>query len=69
MRSAADLAAWLLPHAIGQPALDLAACPIADLDTEPLERAGRWNDDPTPPALLHYQPGKMRKPVKRAADR
>jgi hypothetical protein len=31
---------------------------IAGLDAEPLERAGRWDDDPAPPALLHHQPGK-----------
>src|ERR1700738_3936931 len=30
---------------------------------EPLERAGRWGDDAGPPALLHHQPGEMRKPV------
>ena len=43
---------------VGQPALDLAARLIAGLDAEPLERAGRWDDDPAPPALLHHQPGK-----------
>ncbi len=48
---------------IGQLALDLATRLIAGLDAEPLERAGRWDDDPAPPALLHHQPGKMRKPV------
>src|SRR6266404_2413039 len=48
---------------IGQPALDLATRLIAGLDAEPLERAGRWDDDPAPPALLHHQPGKMRKLV------
>ena len=48
---------------IGQPALDLATRLIAGLDAEPLERAGRWDDDPAPPALLHHQPGKMGKPV------
>jgi hypothetical protein len=39
--------------------LNLAARLIAGLDAEPLERAGRWDDDPAPPALLHHQPGKM----------
>jgi hypothetical protein len=48
---------------VGQPALDLATRLIAGLDAEPLERAGRWDDDPAPPALLHHQPGKMHKPV------
>src|SRR6516162_1652376 len=48
---------------IGQPALDLAARLMAGLDAEPLERAGRWDDDPAPSALLHHQPGEMRKPV------
>ena len=48
---------------ISQPALDLATRPIAGLDAEPLERAGRWDDDPAPPAFLHHQPGEMRKPV------
>jgi hypothetical protein len=48
---------------IGQPALDLATRLIAGLDAEPLERAGRWDDDSAPPALLHHQPGEMRKPV------
>jgi hypothetical protein len=28
-----------------------------------LERAGRWDDASAPPALLHHQPGEMRKPV------
>jgi hypothetical protein len=28
---------------------------IAGLDAEPLERAGRWDADPAPPALLHHQ--------------
>jgi hypothetical protein len=48
---------------VGQPTLDLAARLIAGLDAEPLERVGRWDDDPAPPALLHHQPGKMHKPV------
>jgi hypothetical protein len=34
---------------VGQPALDLATRLIAGLDAEPLERAGRWDDDPAPP--------------------
>src|SRR5262249_9136089 len=42
---------------IGQPALDLATRLIAGLDAEPLERAGRWDDDPAAPALL-YKGGK-----------
>src|SRR6516162_74360 len=48
---------------IGQPALNLATRLIAGLDAEPLERAGRWDDDPAPPALLHHQPSEMRKSV------
>jgi hypothetical protein len=48
---------------IGQPALNLATRLIAGLDAEPLERVGRWDDDPAPPALLHHQSGEMRKSV------
>jgi len=48
---------------VGQPTLDLAARLIAGLDAEPLERGGRWDDDPAPPAFLHHQTGKMHKPV------
>ena len=48
---------------ISQPALDIATRLIAGLNAEPLERAGRWNDDPTPAAFLNHQPGEMRKPV------
>jgi len=48
---------------VGQPALDLATRLIPGLDAEPLERAGRWDDDPAPAALLHHQLGKMHKPV------
>jgi hypothetical protein len=48
---------------IGQLAVDLATRPITGLDAKPLERAGRWDNDPAPPALLHHQPGEMRKPV------
>jgi hypothetical protein len=33
------------------------------LDAKPLEGAGRWDNDPAPPALLHHQPGEMGKPV------
>ena len=36
---------------------------MAGLDAESLKRAGRWDDDAAPPALLHHQPGEMRKPV------
>ena len=48
---------------IGQLAVDLATRPIAGLDAKPLEGAGRWDNDPAPPALLHHQPGEMGKPV------
>ena len=48
---------------IGQPALDLATRLIAGLDADPLECAGRWDDDPALPALPHHQLGKMNKPV------
>ena len=48
---------------IGQAALDLAARLIACLNAEPLERAGRRNDDPAPPAFLHHKPGEMGEPV------
>ena len=48
---------------IGQPALDLAARLIAQLDAEPLECAGRRDDDPALPAFLHHQPGQMSEPV------
>ena len=48
---------------IGQPAVDLATCPMAGLDAEPLERAGRWDDNPAPSAFLHHQPGEMGKPI------
>ena len=48
---------------IGQPALDLATRLIAGLDAEPLERAGRWDDDPAPPALLHHQLRTSRQPA------
>ena len=50
-------------EAISQPALNLATRLIAGLDAEPLERGGRWDDDPAPPAFLHHQTGKMHKPV------
>ena len=43
--------------------MDLATRLIAGLDAKPLERAGRWDDDSAPPALLHHQPSEMRKPV------
>jgi hypothetical protein len=48
---------------IGQLAVDLATRPIAGLDAKPLEGAGRWDNDPAPPALLHHQPGEMGEPV------
>ena len=48
---------------IGQPALDLATRLIAGLDADPLECAGRWDDDPALPALPHHQLGKMNEPV------
>ena len=48
---------------IGQAALDLATRPIACLNAEPLECAGRRNDDPAPPAFLHHKPGEMGEPV------
>ena len=37
---------------IGQLAVDLGARPIAGLDAKPLDGAGRWDNDPAPPALL-----------------
>ena len=48
---------------IGQAALDLATHPIARLNAQPLECAGRWNDNPASPAFLHDKPGEMSEPV------
>ena len=48
---------------IGQAALDLATRPIARLNAEPPECAGRRNDDPAAPAFPHHKPGKMGEPV------
>ncbi len=48
---------------VGQAALDLATRPIARVNAEPLECAGRRNNDPAPPAFLHHKPGEMGEPV------
>ncbi len=48
---------------IGEPTLDLTSRPIADLNTEPLERARRRDDDATAPAFLHRQFHQMNQPV------
>jgi hypothetical protein len=46
-----------------QSAVNFAPSPVADLHAEPFERPRRWDDEQSPPALLHHQSGQVGQPV------
>lgn len=48
---------------VGQSTLDLASCPIADLDTESFERARRRDDNAAVPTFLYRQFHQVGQPV------
>ena len=63
LRQRIQLTVLLVRKADGQPALDLPPRPKAEITAEAFEAPRRWNDNPSPTALLHDQFGQMEEAI------